>query len=133
MYYTSPQGEKIQIDNACEVDITADIITAGKKAIKNISTGWFGKDVRFPAAVFYMLSSTQSEYFSGKAKTVRFSYYFEVRAKKERERDDIAKALSGRLSEIYNARRSQYSDSFENNTNTYIKRIEFTFIVDIRG
>ena len=72
-----------------------------------------------------------TDYFSGKPSIVQFTYYFEVRAKDIKERDELARELSSKLAKIYDARRTQYSDSFETQTGTYIKRITFTFRVKL--
>lgn len=133
MYYLNPQGEKVTIATPYEVDIATDVLLAGSKAVKNFGTGWFKQNAKFPCGIFYTLSSSLNEYFSGNPSIVKFTYYFEVRAKKESERDSMAKALSAALSSIYSARRSQYFDSFEDKTDTYIKRMEFTFTVNLRN
>lgn len=129
MFYINIKGERVAVQDEYYVDITSDITTTGKKAVKGFHAGWFTKNVSFPTAIFYLLSSPITDYFAGKPYAERFTYYFEVRAYTPNERDDIAKSLCSQLSTIYNARRSQYNDSFE--ADTYIKRITFTFTVKL--
>ena len=131
MYYINAKSDKIEVTDEYHVDITGDITTAGKQAIKTIKCGWFEKNIKLPTAIFYQLSSPVTDYFSGKPSIVQFTYYFEVRAKDIKERDELARELSSKLAKIYDARRTQYSDSFETQTGTYIKRITFTFRVKL--
>lgn len=131
MYYINSQGKKIDVDDIYHVDITSDITTTGKKAVGSFKAGWFSQSVKFPTAIFYLLSSPVTDYFAGKPCTAKFTYYFEVRAYTQKECDKLAKDLCSELSKIYSARRSQYSDSFEPKSETYIKRITFTFIVNM--
>ena len=131
MYYRNLAGETVPVQNAYEVDIVPDIVTAGKRAVKGFRYGWFPASPSYPAAVFYLLGSPITGYLSNQPHTVRFTYYFEVRAKSCQERDKTAKALCIALSDIYAARRAQYDDSFEEQTGTYIKRITFIFTVHL--
>ncbi|WP_195984074.1 hypothetical protein [Clostridium sp. D33t1_170424_F3] len=131
MTYTRPNGDRVEVSDAYQVDIVPDIIEAGSRAEPGIQTGWFPARPRYPAAVFYLLSSVLGDYVSNEARSVSFTYYFEVRALDERGKEVTARNLSSALSGIYSARRSQYDDSFEATTGTYIKRITFTFKVKL--
>lgn len=131
MTYTKPNGDCVQVSDAYQVNIIPDILAAGRRAEPGIQTGWFPSFPRYPAAVFYLLSSSLGDYVSNEARSISFTYYFEVRALDERGKEDTARNLSSALAGIYSARRSQYDDSFETSTGTYIKRITFTFKVKL--
>ncbi|WP_050696614.1 hypothetical protein [Anaeromassilibacillus senegalensis] len=131
MYYKNAIDECVQVEDIYQIDIVPDIVTIGKSAIPNLQTGWFSKQTTYPAAVFYLLGSLVRNYISNTAQTVNFTYYFEVRAFTEPERDNLARNLCSVLSTIYESRRTQYDDSFESATGTYIKRITFTFTVKL--
>lgn len=115
--------------NPYDVDIRKDLESAAKKAGVRLVPGWFPARIPLPASVYYLLAATPSDYFANQPTTVKFSYYFEVRALDEESREQTAKALCKALSQIYFARRTQYDDSFDQNF--FIKRIVFLFTVKL--
>lgn len=131
MIYLRPNGEWVSVPNAYQIDIIPDIIGAAEMMSIDLQTGWFPAKPKYPAAIFYLLSSTLEDYISNKARRLTFTYYFEVRALREEEKEETARNLCSALSLIYDARRSQYDDSFEAATGTYIKRITFKFKVKL--
>lgn len=131
MTYIRPNGEIVEVSDPYQIDITRDILEAGESVTPNLQTGWFPAASQYPAAVFYMLSSNIGDYISNHARSISFLYYFEVRALEECDKDNISRNLCSALSRIYDARRSQYDDSFEASTGSYIKRITFTFKIKL--
>ena len=131
MYYRNLSGETVSVQNVYEVDIAPEIVTAGKRVVKGFRYGWFPLKPSYPAAIFYLLGSSIASYLSNQPHTVRFTYYFEVRAKDGPTRDRIARELCMALSGAYTARRAQYDDSFEELSGTYIKRITFIFTIHL--
>ena len=131
MTYLRPNGEWVFVPDAYQINIIPDIIDIAEAASINLQTGWFPQKPKYPSAIFYLLSSTLDDYISNKARRVTFIYYFEVRAFHEAQKEEMARNLCSALSLIYDARRSQYDDSFETSTGTYIKRVTFKFKVKL--
>ena len=129
--YKKPDGRTITVEDEYQINIIPDILSAGKEKVANLQTGWFPAKPKYPAAVFYQLGEALTDYASNRAMAKRFTYYFEVRALKEPDKDKTARDLCSALAGIYEARRTQFDDSFEEFTGTYIKRITLIFTVKI--
>lgn len=112
-----------------EVDIREELESAAKKAKVRLIPGWFPANPPLPCSVYYLLSAALSDYVSNQPRTVKFSYYFEVRALEAESLETAAAALCKALGELYYARRTQYDDAFD--ANHYIKRITFLFTVKL--
>lgn len=131
MHYKNNAGELIPITSHYAVDITEELVQAGQRALPTFHKGWYHKNTRYPAGIFYLLGAGAVQYVSNQPSAVHFTYYFEVRSKSEGEKDRLANKLCEQLGLLYKARRTQFDDSFDNTDGARVKRITFSFHVPL--
>lgn len=80
MYYLNGKGEKVVVSNEYYVDILPELEEAGRTAIGEFRPGWFPAKPNYPAGIVYQLGTAVASYAANRPASLRFTYYFEVRA-----------------------------------------------------
>ena len=129
MYYIDNNGVKTDVTSFYHISIEKEIIKACKPVFDGIRSGWFKDNVKYPNCVFYLVSSSLSDYVSNTPNKLTITYTFEARGYDNIALSQKFNDLRYELSKLYNARERKLPQSF--GENSYVERTDFIFTIKI--